>query len=68
MQLDVYLQRQKISPAVFAQAVGVSTTTVYRWLSGERFPARHLKAIEKITHGAVRANDFVHVVPKERRA
>jgi DNA-binding transcriptional regulator YdaS (Cro superfamily) len=59
MQLQTYLKHQSISPAVFAIAVGVSTTTVYRWISGKRFPARHLKHIAKVTRGAVTPNDWL---------
>lgn len=66
MQLLTYLKHQKISPAVFALAVGVSPTTVYRWLAGQRFPSRHLTQIKKVTRGHVTANDFVDI-PVTRR-
>lgn len=65
MQLRTYLQRGKIAPAVFASAVGVSVTTVYRWLAGDRFPLRHLDEIERVTHGAVKANDFAALRRKQ---
>lgn len=67
MQLAIYLKRTKISPGAFASAIGVRAPTVYRWLSGDRFPARHLARIAQVTRGSVTANDFVDMRRKGGR-
>ena len=43
----------------FAERIGVTPTSVRRYLRGERLPGRNLiRAIAKATQGAVTANDF----------
>lgn len=59
MQLSTYLQREHLTREQFARLIGVSPVTVYRWLTGDRFPYRHLDQITKATGGKVTANDFV---------
>lgn len=61
MQLKQYLANNKKSPRQFAVEIGVKETTVYRWMSGDRFPRQHLQKIAKATKGKVTANDFALV-------
>jgi transcriptional regulator with XRE-family HTH domain len=62
MRLDRYLKRQKISPEVFAEMIGVHPTTIYRFIQGLSFPkSANLRRIAEATKGKVSANDFMGV-------
>lgn len=67
MNLKSHLSASGESVAVFASRVGVDVKTLYRYLSGERFPTpENLRRIREATAGAVTADDFVdqHTAPK----
>ena len=60
MKLTRYISQNKIDKAVFADDVGVTIQSLYRYLSGDRFPKPEI--IQKIiaaTNGEVTANDFL---------
>ncbi|HWJ86904.1 MAG TPA: helix-turn-helix transcriptional regulator [Pelagibacterium sp.] len=60
MLLADYLRKRNLAAASFAQAIGVSRQTVFRYISGERMPRRAiLNRIEEETQGAVTASDFL---------
>lgn len=57
--LGLYLQNADISIGSFAEQVGVSAQTIYRYLSGDRFPHyRVMQRIMKATQGAITANEM----------
>jgi transcriptional regulator with XRE-family HTH domain len=59
MNLRSHLDKQKTSPAAFAEAIGVSVTALYRYIDGSRLPRRDVMArIAAATGGAVQPNDF----------
>lgn len=71
MQLKSYLATEGRTPAMFAAEVGVTVQTLYRYLSGERFPTpENLRRIREATGGAVTADDFVdqHTTPPATEA
>lgn len=60
MKLKDYLEDTHTSAPSFAELVGVTATTVYRWLSRTRWPQRRdMIAINKVTKGAVTPNDLI---------
>lgn len=60
MQLRNYLDATGTRVADFAEDVGVSTTSVYRWLKGTRTPTPgEMRRVFAATHGLVQPNDFV---------
>jgi len=60
MTLKQYLAQHNIPPDRFAGELGVSIPTIYRYLSGDRFPTPdNLRRIRDMTGGAVTANDFL---------
>ena len=60
MQLGAYLKREEISSSDFAARVGVSPSSVTRWVRGERKPSlEQVVTIERVTNGDVVAADFV---------
>lgn len=60
MQLRDYLTSKDVTPAQFADRIGVSLVTVNRYLAGTRRPEWHvLGRIVKATDGLVTANDFL---------
>ncbi len=66
MQLDTYLQEQKISKSDFADLIGVSQAAVSRYTSGneskKRLPEPSvMRKIFEVTSGAVQPNDFYSV-------
>lgn len=66
MNLKSYLAAKGRTPASFSAEVGVTVQTLYRYLSGERFPTpENLRRIREATGGAVTADDFVdqHTTP-----
>lgn len=59
MRLHNYLEREGLSATDFARKVGVSQSTISRYLKGLRHPERDtMLAIRKATSGAVQPNDF----------
>jgi transcriptional regulator with XRE-family HTH domain len=59
MQLGRYLLTYDIPIPKFAAAIGVGTSTVYRYLGGARKPSsRRLERIAQVTGGLVQPNDF----------
>ncbi len=62
MKLASYLSANGISVAQFAAQIGVSSTSVHRYLAGERVPKRQLMIkIREKTGGEVTADDFFDV-------
>jgi transcriptional regulator with XRE-family HTH domain len=60
MHLKAHLSETGEAVASFAGRVGVDVKTLYRYLSGERFPTpENLRRIREATGGAVTADDFV---------
>lgn len=60
MHLRAHLSETGETAASFAARVGVDVKTLYRYLSGERFPTpENLRRIREATGGAVTADDFV---------
>ena len=60
MHLRAHLSETGETAASFAARVGVDVKTLYRYLSGERFPTpENLRRIRDATGGAVTADDFV---------
>ena len=60
MLLKDHLRAASETPASFAPRIGVSVQTLYRYLSGDRFPTPwNLRRIREVTGGAVTADDFV---------
>ena len=67
MHLRAHLSQTGETAARFAARVGVDVKTLYRYLSGERFPTpENLRRIREATGGAVTADDFVdqHTAPR----
>lgn len=59
MQLQSYLEEQKIRHDDFAEMLGVSEASVNRYANGKRIPAPPvMKKIAKVTKDNVTANDF----------
>jgi len=66
MKLETYLTKTGIKPADFAKRIGVAPASVYRYLAGDRIPARGiLRAISRETGGKVTADDFFSEPMKE---
>lgn len=71
MNLKTHLSSSGETVAAFAGRVGVDVKTLYRYLSGERFPTpENLRRIREATGGAVTADDFVdqHTTPPATEA
>ena len=59
MKLKSYLKLFKISNIDFSKAIGISSVSLSRYISGERLPEKKiLNKIFKLTEGLVDANDF----------
>jgi len=59
MRLAVWLRQNHLTNLEFARRLGVSHTTVGRWISGETFPHPDtLRHIAAITEGDVTYSDF----------
>lgn len=59
MQLRDYLHREWLTGADMARMVGVSRTSMARYLNGERVPDPDIMtAIERATNGAVGPRDW----------
>jgi len=59
MKLKEYLNRNHLPVSVFAQKIGVSRDTVYRWIRETWIPNyNNREKIMKITKGKVKHKDF----------
>jgi len=60
MRLKKWLERNNIPQLVFADMLGISTSTLSRYISGERrVPLLMAIKIEKLTKKEVRCQDLV---------
>ena len=60
MALEEWLASQNIKPSVFARRLGLSHTTVLRWIQASSTPsATAIHAVFEATGGAVTANDLL---------
>lgn len=65
MKLKKYLQIAGISVMDFANKTAISVPSIYKYITGERFPRnKHIKIIHKHTKGEVTANDFYNIIKK----
>jgi DNA-binding transcriptional regulator YdaS (Cro superfamily) len=65
MTLAEYLKQNAITLTAFAASIGENIPTVHGWISGRRNPKlAALVAIERATDGAVRAADFLPMIPQ----
>jgi transcriptional regulator with XRE-family HTH domain len=59
MDLRTYLEKQKLSPAQFAEKIGVHRTSVIRFRDRTRKPDLDtIQKIHEVTKGRVTAKDF----------
>ena len=64
MTLTEWLSTPRLLPAAdFARLVGASPAAVSRWRRGQIPAPDHMRAIYRVTRGAVRPNDF-HDLPE----
>ena len=62
MTLARYLDKNKMMPSHFAASIGVPTSTVTRWLSGDRKPSlASMSVITIATGGEVTINDMLRI-------
>ncbi|CAO4179026.1 helix-turn-helix domain-containing protein [Methylorubrum populi] len=60
MKLADYLSEAEIRPAAFAERIGVTRQTLWRYVSGDRRPEWDvLERIQAATGGHVTPNDFL---------
>lgn len=60
MTLSEYLSRHGLHQQAFAERVGLTQSTISRYVSGERMPKRqHLRRIMEETRGLVTPTDFL---------
>ena len=60
MKLHLYLAEHAKTAAQFADEIGIDYSTVTRWLTGASLPKwSTLIAIERVTGGLVRPDDFL---------
>nr|WP_321182385.1 helix-turn-helix domain-containing protein [Methylobacterium sp. Leaf122] len=69
MKLADYLSEAEIRPATFAERIGVTRQTLWRYMSGDRRPEWDvLERIRTETGGEVTPNDFLEeAAPAEAR-
>jgi transcriptional regulator with XRE-family HTH domain len=68
MRLDVYLEKHSIPVEEFADKVGVHRASIYRFMKGLSFPRPlTLQKIKKATGNVVTADDFVDVLPNQKK-
>ncbi len=59
MILAKYLKDNAMKASEFAALVGVKPPAVSKWIKGDRYPSRALRAkISEVTGGKVTSNDF----------
>ncbi len=64
MTLAEYLKLENVKPSHFATRLGVSASTVSRFLKGERVPSpQMLRRIAELTSNRVTPNDFMGISP-----
>lgn len=68
MKLADWLKHNRMTPAAFAELLGVDKSTATRWANEETTPRpAQMRAIKEKTGGAVTADDFVpDVAPRPR--
>lgn len=60
MQLRQYLDAMDLKVVAFAEQIGVSDPTVYRWINGARVPdPEMMRKVYQATQGMVQPNDFI---------
>jgi len=58
--LKSYLDKNHLTYEAFAESIGVSVSTAWRYANGERIPRpKHMRRIAEVTQGWVTANDFM---------
>ena len=66
MTLKDYLHSFNITLEAFSREVDIPYTTLTKYVYGQRIPTlTYMKKINKITNGAVSANDFYSTVSEE---
>ncbi len=64
MQLTDWMRLSQHNDETLAKKLGVHETSVWRWRTGRRMPSKRLlQAVERLTNGAVTANDFINQKP-----
>lgn len=58
MNLKDYLLKKNISPPRFAVDTGISLSTIYRYMNGERPTLLKAERIQKATNGMVTVKDL----------
>lgn len=59
MKLEIYLARESLSVADFAEKIGVKRQTVYSYINRQKVPSPEtMKLIGEKTDGEVMPNDF----------
>ena len=59
MDLRTFLADTEMDPPTFAEAIGVTTASVYRYIAGDRKPRPEImQRIASATKGRVQPNDF----------
>ena len=65
MKLADFLSNADIKATAFAERIGVTRQTLWRYISGERRPEWDvLERIQRETEGQVTPNDFLDVDPR----
>lgn len=63
-----WLRHHDLTPAQFADCLGVNRTLVHRWVNDGAIPTPDkMRALYRFTHGEVAPNDF-YDLPRIRRA
>jgi transcriptional regulator with XRE-family HTH domain len=59
MSLSAYLKQHALTYEKFGEMIGVTGTTVYRYIRGDRFPKPAIiRKAEKVTNGEISFNSF----------
>lgn len=58
MTLKEYLRQNQVDPVVFALQVGISVSTIYRYLRGQKCHTNTAYRIEKATKGLVTVEEM----------
>jgi DNA-binding transcriptional regulator YdaS (Cro superfamily) len=68
MHIETYLIKNKLESSKFAELIGVSYQSVYKYITGERRPRPNILAkISEATGGQVTANDFYNLTKPTKR-
>ena len=69
MELRRYLDDRKLSCTAFGQMVGVTPSTVSRWVAGRLMPRpAQIRKIMHVTEGAVTADDLLGAIDARQEA